>query len=48
MTPIFIAISEGPKADNLKCGFKKVFEKHVENTKNIYLESSFTVRLKKR
>ena len=24
-----LSIGEGPKADDLKCGFKTVFEKHV-------------------
>lgn len=35
------SIGKGPEADDLKCGFKKVFEEHVERRKYIYLGPSF-------
>ena len=43
-----LSIGEGPKADNLKCGFKKVFEEHVDIRMYIYLEPSFKVGLKEK
>ena len=43
-----LSIGEGPKADDLKCGFKKVFEEHVDTRKYIYLEPSFKVGLKEK
>lgn len=43
-----LLIGEGPKADDLKYGFKKVFEEHVDMRKYFYLEPSLKVGWKEK